>query len=243
MTCLPSQPRQRSWKAHGKANWRAAASGELPSWTMTNPSYLDTTRASYDTVAIDYAELLRAELATKPWDRSVLAAFAELVRGPVADIGCGPGRVTAHLTSLGLTAFGIDLSPEMVAVARKTYPELRFEEGSMMALDLADNELGAVVAWYSLVHTPPEQLPIAFAEFHRVLAPGGHLLIAFKVGDERVHLTHAYGHKLSLEVYRFPPDRIADLLHHSGLVEVARLVRAADQTEKTPQAFLMARKP
>jgi SAM-dependent methyltransferase len=210
---------------------------------MTEATYLDTTRASYDTVAVDYAKLLRTELAAKPWDRSVLAAFAELVQGPVADIGCGPGRVTAHLTSLGLTASGIDLSPEMVAVARRTYPELRFEEGSMMALDLADDHLGGIVAWYSIVHTPPEQLPVAFAEFHRVLAPGGHLLIAFKVGDERVHLAQAYGHPLSLEVYRFPPDRIAELLNQAGLVEVARLVRSADKNEKTPQAFLMARKP
>jgi ubiquinone/menaquinone biosynthesis C-methylase UbiE len=209
---------------------------------VTDPTSLELTRASYDTVAVDYAELLRTEFATKPWERSVFAAFAELAQGPVADIGCGPGRVTAHLASLGLDVSGIDLSPEMVALARRTYPSLRFEEGSMMALDLADNELGAILAWYSLVHTSPEQLPVAFAEFHRVLAPGGHLLIAFKVGDERVSLRHAYGHPVSLEVYRFPPDRVAELLNQTGLVEVARLVRAADENEKTPQAFLMARK-
>jgi trans-aconitate methyltransferase len=39
--------------------------------------------------------------------------------GPVADVGCGPGNVTAHLHTLGLTAFGVDLSPEMVGLARR----------------------------------------------------------------------------------------------------------------------------
>ena len=88
---------------------------------MTEPSFLRTTQAAYDAVAADYAERFSAELAGKPLDRALLASFAELVQasggGPVADIGCGPGHVTAHLHELGLTAFGVDLSPQMVALA------------------------------------------------------------------------------------------------------------------------------
>lgn len=55
---------------------------------MAETSPLHTIRASYDTVAVDYAKLLSTELADKPLDRAMLAAFAELVRatgaGPVA---------------------------------------------------------------------------------------------------------------------------------------------------------------
>jgi SAM-dependent methyltransferase len=214
---------------------------------MTEPSYLRATRAAYDTVAADYAKLLSAALAAKPVDRALLAAFAELVQaagaGPVADVGCGPGRITAHLHSLGLSAFGVDLSPAMVAVARRAHPGLRFDEGSMLALDLTDGVLGGIVAWYSIIHTPPERLPMAFAEFHRVLQPGGHLLLAFQAGDELVHLKQAYGHAISLDAYRLSPDRIAGLLSQAGLAVRARLLREPDEPEKTQQAYLLARKP
>ncbi|HEY3140089.1 MAG TPA: class I SAM-dependent methyltransferase [Acidimicrobiales bacterium] len=213
---------------------------------MTEPFHLSATRTAYDTVAVDYAQLLSDELAAKPLDRALLATFAELVLatgdGLVADLGCGPGRVTAHLHSLGLSAFGVDLSPAMVAVARQRHPELRFDEGSMTDLDLADGGLGGIVAWYSIIHTPPERLPRVFAEFHRVLSPGGQLLAAFQAGDERVHLEQAYGHAISLDAYRLAPDRVAELLNQAGLVVHARLLREPHEPEKVQQAYLLARK-
>lgn len=216
---------------------------------MSESAYLRAAKTAYDTVAADYGRFLREELAAKPVDRAMLAAFVEQVReaeaGPVADLGCGSGRVTAHLDSLGLDVFGVDLSPQMVAVARETYPGLRFEEGTMTALDLADGSLGGVVSWYSIVHTPPEVLPTVFAEFSRVLAPGGHLLLAFKAGDKLKHLSNAYGHDLSLDVYWMQPDRIADLLAEAGIVVHARLVREPDRMERPghgPQAFFLGHK-
>ncbi|SEG88199.1 Methyltransferase domain-containing protein [Nonomuraea solani] len=109
-------------------------------------SYLTTTADAYDAVAVLYAELARDELAQVPLDRALLAAFAEFVQaagaGAVAELGCGPGRVTAHLRDLGLDIFGVDLSPVMIDLARETYPDLRFEVGSMNALDVADRRAG-----------------------------------------------------------------------------------------------------
>jgi ubiquinone/menaquinone biosynthesis C-methylase UbiE len=212
------------------------------------PDPLDTraVRAAYDTVAESYAALLRTAHDEQPYDRAVLALFAELVRtaggGPVADVGCGPGRITAPLHALGVDVVGVDLSPGMLAVAHRTHPDLRFVEGTLTGLAIGDGRLGGVVAWYSIIHLPPEQRPSAFAELHRVLAPGGRLLLAFQVGDERVHIEHAYGHDVSAYAYRLPPDHVADLATAAGFTVEARLVRVAMGVEKIPQAYLLARK-
>ena len=206
--------------------------------------FLEKTRAAYDTVAASYAEVLADALDASTFDRAVLGAFAERVSGPVADIGCGPGRITAHLHKIGLTtAFGIDLSPEMIAVARRRHPGIDFRTGSMLALDLADASLNGALAWYSIIHTPPARLPEVFAEFHRVLAPGGQLVLAFQVGDEPRHITNSYGHAgLDALAYRLRPARITELLTAAGLPVHATLTRDPEGQEPTPQAYLFAHK-
>jgi len=217
---------------------------------MTEPDFLRATRASYDAMAEDYAEWVRGELDARPLERGLLAAFAELVRagggGPVADVGCGTGRVTAYLHGLGLDISGIDLSPGMLAVARKAHPELRFQEGSMLALDLPDASVAGVLAWYSIIHVPSELLPRAFAEFRRVLAPGGHLLLGFQAGRDTSHRAEGRGHPIDLDFHRQEPDRIAELLTQAGLAVHARLTRERDTNsefpEKTAQGFVLARK-
>lgn len=203
------------------------------------------TRVFYDAIAEDYADLFRSE-PSSPMDRAVLAAFAELVGagGRVADLGCGPGRITAHLASLGLDVHGLDLSESMLAVARRDHPGLRFEQGSMLDLGLPDGTLAGAVSWYSTIHTPDERLPALFAELARVLAPGGYLLVGFQVGD--VPRTHdrPFGHPVTLDFVRRRPERISRLLSEAGLTPYSRTVREAnaEKGESTPQAVLIARK-
>ena len=210
------------------------------------PGFVSATRAAYDTVAASYAEIAEGMLADSTWDRAMLNAFAELVgpAGPVADLGCGPGRIAGYLASLGLDVFGVDLSPGMVEVARRAWPELTFQVGSLLALELADESLAGALAWYSIIHTPPARLPEVFAELARVLVPGGRLLLAFQVGDEVRHIEQGYGHDgLSLDAYRLRPELIENLAADAGFTIESRLVRAPEPPhEKVPQAYLVARK-
>lgn len=134
--------------------------------TVTDTS-LAATRDSYDALAAAHPDRVNADLDNRPLDRALFAVFAELVRvggnRPVADVGCGAGRVTILLSRLGLDAFGVDLSPGMVALARRTYPQLRFEEGSMLALDVPAATLGGLLAFYSIIHIARERRQQVFA--------------------------------------------------------------------------------
>jgi SAM-dependent methyltransferase len=185
----------------------------------------DETRAAYDRVVDLYASLFTSQLETRPFARNMIGTFAELVRATgnlrVADVGCGPGHLTAMLRDLGLDAFGLDLSPAMVEHARRAHPALRFEEARMEALAVEDGALGGVLSHYSVIHTPPGEVPALLAEQVRVLAPGGLLLVSF-FGTEGPQPIR-FDHKVT-PAYSWPVDRFAELLAAAGLVPLARLL-------------------
>ncbi|MET8875787.1 methyltransferase domain-containing protein [Nocardia sp. NPDC004604] len=209
---------------------------------MARTDYADVaqTRTAYDDLADQYAEFAIGHLESQPFDRAMLGVFAELVRangsGRVADLGCGEGRLTAHLAGLGLDIFGIDLSPRLIAHARARHPELTFGEGSLEHLDLADGTLAGVLAWYSFIHLPPERIPAVLTEFHRVLENGGHALLGFQAAA--VEDVEPYDHKV-IRSYRWSPDRLAALADQAGFTATARLVREPDPGERGRQGYLL----
>jgi SAM-dependent methyltransferase len=210
------------------------------------PEFIRATRVSYDAMAPDYVARFPDGLATRPVDRALVTGFADLVRehgpAPVADLGCGAGHFTARLHALGVPVFGLDVSPRMVALARRTHPDVRFHVGTMTALDLPPRTLGGIAALHSIIHVPQEHLPTVFAEFHRVLTPGGHALVAFETGDdEHVAVTECLGHEMALDHYRHAPDTIAAHLAKADLPVHTRTLLEADPDEKRQRAFLLAR--
>jgi SAM-dependent methyltransferase len=158
----------------------------------------------------------------------------------VADIGCGPGHVTAHLDDLGVEAFGIDLSPGMIEVARRDHPRLRFEVGSMTDLDLADSSVAGVLAWWSLIHVPDEAIPVVLGHFRRVLRPGGPLLLGFHVGDGCRLKTEGYGGPMRVRVHHRSPARVRAWLRDGGFTVEAEMLLGPD--ERLPGAILFARR-
>jgi SAM-dependent methyltransferase len=198
--------------------------------------WLEDIRVSYDTVAVSYLEFVRDLLDDAPYERAALALFADQVRaaggGPVADVGCGPGRVTALLRQHGLDVFGIDLSPAMIELARRDFPGMRFDVGSMTDLDLPDASLGGVIAWYSLIHIPDDEIGTVLAHFRRVLRPGGRLIVGFHVGDGSNLKTEGYGgHPMKLYVHKRQPDKMAAWLRAAGFVVEAQMITTSPESK------------
>lgn len=207
-------------------------------------AWLSDTRSSYDTDAPGYADKVRGLLDENPYLRASLALFADLVRrtgaGPVADIGCGPGYVTRHLRDAGVDAFGIDLSTEMIAIARRDHPDLRFEVGNMTDLDLADDSVAGIVAFWSVIHVPDHAVPGVFDEFRRVLRPHGPLLVGFHVGDETRHTSEGYtGRPINVDSHHRPPGQVGAWLRDAGFTIEAELVLRPD--DEVPGAVIFAR--
>lgn len=207
----------------------------------------DPIRATYDSVAAEYARRIFDELQHKPLDRQLLAGFAAYTagRGRVCDMGCGPGHVARALHLAGADVFGLDLSPGMLEQARRLNPGIEFQLGNMLALDLPDNSLAGITAFYAIVNLSPEVLPTVFREMHRVLQPDGLLLLASHIGDEVRHVTAFLDQPIAMDFFYFQPAVIRELLEGAGF-RVEEILERDPYPEiefPTRRAYYFARKP
>lgn len=201
----------------------------------------------YDRVAEEYVKRIFDELVHKPLDRALLNRFAEQVRGVglAGDIGCGPGHVTRYLYERGLEVCGIDLSPRMVALARRLNPGITFQQGNILDLDCPDAVWGGITAFYSIIHIPREDVVRALQEFRRVLRPGGLLLLAFHVGQDILHVDEWWGEPVSLDFIFFQPEEMTGYLHAAGF-EIDEVIERPPYPEvehQSQRAYIFARKP
>lgn len=203
---------------------------------------------AYDAVAREYDRQISDELEHKPLDRAWLTAFADLVgTGTIADVGCGPGHVTRYLAGLHHDVVGVDLSPAMVAIARERAPQVTFTVESMLALAAGDEAWVGVVAWYSIIHLEDHQRPTAYAEFARVLQPGGYLLIAFHIDSPQFatgqvnHIDEWFGQHVQLDGYFLEPEHVASQVAAAGFTLMAKMERlpASDVEYPSRRSYLL----
>jgi SAM-dependent methyltransferase len=205
-------------------------------------------KAAHDVLAEFYAARLADALGNMPIDRAVLGLFAEMtlaadVGADVGDIGCGPGRLEPYLAARGLAPRGVDLSPEMIRVARRDHPGFGYEVADVRTLPFGDASLAGVVCWYSLMYLAPDDRPAAFGELARVVKPGGYLVTAFKAGDSRLRRGgHSTGLGVEFDVYWLAPDEMERRVTGAGFATVYWAGRPAEGGEGSPQGYLLARR-
>ncbi|MCU1351325.1 MAG: methylase involved in ubiquinone/menaquinone biosynthesis [Acidimicrobiales bacterium] len=192
-------------------------------------------RSSYDTVAADYAVRFDDELEGKPRDRELLDGFARAVEDPVLDIGCGPGHIGRRLGARGRRVIGIDLSPAMAELAK---PRLA---GALVAdmrdLPIASASAGGLAAFYSLIHVRRSDLPNVLRELHRVLRPGGRVLLSVHEGDGEIELAEFLGSPVRFAATLFQLDEVTEACAVAGLV-VERAERRAPYPSESPTVRL-----
>jgi SAM-dependent methyltransferase len=203
-------------------------------------------QASYNVVAEEYVRRIADELQHKPLDRTLLDRFAAATRerGPVCDMGCGPGHVARYLKEQGVNVVGYDLSPKMVEAARRLNPGIPFHQADMTALDHADESWAGLIAFYSLIHIPRLEIAETLREFRRVLQPGGLLLLAFHIGDETLHLDDWWEQKVNVDFFFFQPQEMARDLEGAGF-EIEEIIERDPYPEvehQSRRAYIFARR-
>ena len=205
-------------------------------------------RDAHDVLAELYVERLADILDEMPIEQAVLGLFCQLVREggnglDVADVGCGTGRLAPYLSSQGLAPHGVDLSTEMVRVARRDYPDHPFLVSDLRALPFPDGAVAGAVGWYSLMYLPADDRPGAFGELARVVRPGGYLATAFKAGDDQLRRA---GRSLDLgiefDVYWHSPAEMERQVVEAGFRVVFWGGRPAEPDELQPQGYLIAQR-
>ena len=104
-----------------------------------------------------------------------LAELAGLEPGSrVLEIGPGTGKATAELVRRGYTVTGIELSPELAAIARRNVPAAEIEVGDFETWEPAEAGFDAIVAFAAFHWIAPE---LRYAKPARLLRPGGSLAV------------------------------------------------------------------
>lgn len=175
--------------------------------------------AAYEAAAAAYSEALLDELTEKPFDIWLLERIAAMAKGPIMDLGCGPGQIAAFLADLDSDVHGLDASPAMIAQARANFADLDFAVGRFHQLlrprDAA--AWGAIVAWYAFVHLAPSELPGVLRSVATTLAPGGVLALALHLGDGIVHADELFGVPVDLDFVTHDRDQVLAAVGEAGL--------------------------
>lgn len=159
------------------------------------------------------------------------------------DVGCGTGRAVAELRARGLSVIGIDISQQMIATARKRFPNGNFRIAAAASLPFTDNTVNLYRAErvYQYLADPAQ----ALLEAWRVLAPGGRIVLLdpdadmWAIDADDQEMTRALMRALSDSIAgRWIGRRYQSLLLDAGFIEVKIEVRTGIYTDYTQDPLL-----
>jgi len=198
--------------------------------------------SSYDVVARAYEARFINELEDKPRDREFLTAFANSAGDPVVEIGCGPGQIGLLVQAHGRHVVGLDISPEMAKLASQRLRAALVAD--FRALPLASGQVGALLAFYSLIHIPRTQLSSALSEFHRVLRPGGRVLFSCHQGEGIVELDEFMDEAVPFVATLFRLEELVEATTAAGLTVTMAEQRPPSSFEHpTDRLYVAAERP
>ena len=159
----------------------------------------EITIKSYDKTAEEYFRVVsKFELFPE------LFEFIDLVKpnGRVLDLGCGPGHHSCFFSKKGFDVIGVDLSENMISIARKTSPKVNFEVMDISKLNFSSSCFDGIWASASLLHIPKKEIHAVLKKLYDQLKTGGILYLSLKNGDSEAFIKdNRYGGVKKYYVY------------------------------------------
>jgi ubiquinone/menaquinone biosynthesis C-methylase UbiE len=195
----------------------------------------DAVRRAYGERAGEYTEALGSLSAMAQEDQKLISVWAREIGSPTIDAGCGPGHWTKLLHDHGVAVEGIDMVSEFIVSASARFPEVPFRVATLEALPADDGALAAVLSWYSIIHTPPHDVPAVLNEFARCIRPDGSLLLGFFDGEQVEAFDHAV-----VTAYYWPTSAMHRELIAAGF-DIVQTHTRSDPGQR-PHAAIIARR-
>lgn len=172
---------------------------------------MDEVTRAYASKAAGLAGMLGTAVSPTDPDRGVIEPWADKVVGPILDLGSGTGRWSGHLSGLGHVVEGVEPVEEFVEIARLAYPAVMFHHASLEDLVGSDRRWSGILAWYSLIHLGPEELPMALSTLRGVLQEDGSMLVSFFAGPRIETFSHP-----ATTAYRWPMQEMIRTIEEAG---------------------------
>jgi ubiquinone/menaquinone biosynthesis C-methylase UbiE len=177
----------------------------------------------YDAYAKDSPDSARNSLEGKDFDHDWLneKLKSRITAEPILDVGCGAGSISYHLDPMNVELIGIDLSSEMINLARSHYPQHAFYVMNAQSLRFPDRCFGGAVAYFSLIHLSCEQLESALRELSRVSDVGAPILLTlYGPGADKTDDSQEDTSDLGLNIHSHSNSELQALLKDQASLQV-----------------------
>lgn len=167
----------------------------------------------YNAIVQEYTE----EFFDDKSDEKYIDQFLQSLEGKnVLDAGCGNGRDCKYINQKGFKVKGIDLSKEMLVIAKKMVPKVDFEVMDITNITYSDNSYDGIISNCSFFHIPVEELPKTLNSFSKILKPNGKLLLILQEGLGEAMIEEPFRKGVYIYINYFSVKQISELLLKHG---------------------------
>lgn len=220
------------------------------------------TQNGYDRMAADWSSTRQTfwpELVEKINNFILTDSYNAKIR--LLDVGCGNGRLLSVLDHDRVDYLGVDVSKELLAIAKQKYPDHNFalvdpDLDGLLLLDDVENT--NVEAWFDRIvciavlhHVPPSEAEKWLKNIYDVTEDDAHLLFTtwnltntyYQLDEDGDAVIDFMNYKESRYVHNYDPEEIGELFESVGfeIIEISEMARSTDSGMSN--IVILAKKP